>query len=173
MSHFENIRVTEMLGLKSETDSYITEAPVGGDTFLASCCAETPQTTTPCPAWCYTGMDDTARLDKHSSTHRHSGRRRPSFSSEPSVSENIFIATQMRAIAAPFATKLSAWVLAVLFFALMHERIEHAFTVIYLLLMHAVFHWFQIKIGSYGGWTMAMPLFLKWLPHRRTCSTMP
>ena len=56
MSHWENIRVAEMLGLKSETDSSITEAPVGGDT---------------CPA-----SDGTARLDKHSSTHRHSSRRR-------------------------------------------------------------------------------------------------
>ena len=65
-------------------------------------------------------------------------------------SENIFIATQMRAIAAPFATKL-AWVLAVLFLALLHEKIECAFTVIYALLVHAVFHWLQITIGGHGG----------------------
>ena len=70
MSHLENIRVAEMLGLKSS----ITDAPVGGDTCTASCCAETPQTTTPCPASCCTGMNDTYTahqylLDKqHSST---------------------------------------------------------------------------------------------------------
>ena len=56
----------------------------------------------------------------------------------------------MRAIAAPFATKL-AWILAVLFLALLHEKIECAFTVIYSLLVHAVLHWFQITIGSHGG----------------------
>ena len=154
MSHSEIIQVAEML--KSETDSSIPEAPVGGDTCPASCCAET---------------DDTARLDKHSSAHRHSSRRRPSLSPEPSVPESIFIATQMRAIAAPFATKL-AWILAVLVLALLHETVESVFTIGYSLLANAVFHWFQIKIGSHEGWTIAMSLVLKWLPHRRTCSTM-
>ena len=81
----------------------------------------------------------------------NSSRRRPSLSPEPPpVPESVFIATQMRAIAAPFATKL-AWVLAVLLIALLHERVENAFTVGYTLLAHAVFYCFQIRVGSHGG----------------------
>ena len=37
----------------------------------------------------------------------NSSRRHPSLSPEPPVPESVFIATQMRAIAAPFATKLA------------------------------------------------------------------
>ena len=80
----------------------------------------------------------------------NSSRRRPSLSPEPPpVPESVFIAAQMRAVAAPFATKL-AWVFAVLFFALMHERVEHVFTIVYSLLVHAVLHCFQISVGSHG-----------------------
>ena len=54
----------------------------------------------------------------------------------------------MRAIAAPFAAKLT-WILTVLILALLHDKVESVFTVGYSLLAHAVFHWFQIKIGSH------------------------
>ena len=56
----------------------------------------------------------------------------------------------MRAIAAPFATKL-AWIFAVLVIALLHEKIECALTVVYALIVHAVFYWLQITIGGHGG----------------------
>ena len=56
----------------------------------------------------------------------------------------------MREIAAPFATKLT-WVLAAVLLALLHEKVETVFTVGYSLLAHAAFHWFQIRVGSHGG----------------------
>ena len=80
-----------------------------------------------------------------------SAHRRPSLSPEPPpVSESVFIAAQMRAMAAPFATKL-AWILAVLFFALLHERIETLIKTLYALVGNAILFVLQIRYGSQGG----------------------
>ena len=49
--------------------------------------------------------------------------------------------------------------LAVLLFALLHEKIETLIRVVYSLLVHTVFHWLQIQTGSHGGWMIAMSLF--------------
>ena len=85
------------------------------------------------------------------SSSNSSRHRRPSLSPEPPpVPESVFIAAQMRAVAAPFATKL-AWVFAVLFCALMHKNIEALIMVVYALMVHAVFHLLQIQTGSQGG----------------------
>ena len=86
------------------------------------------------------------RSGSNSSTHR-----RPSLSPEPPpVSESVFIAAQMRAMTAPFATKL-AWFLAVLFFALLHERIETLIKTLYNLTGSAILFVLQIQYGSHGG----------------------
>ena len=80
-----------------------------------------------------------------------SAHRRPSLSPEPPpVSESVFIAAQMRAMAAPFATKL-AWILAVLFCALLHENIETLVLTVCALVGNAVFFVLQIWNGSQGG----------------------
>ena len=133
MAHIKNARVAEMLGLKSLS----VHASVGEGT---------------CKALNDRGSYTESNTKPHSNTYRRrpassSHSSRPPLSSE--ASENIFIAEQMRAVAAPFATKL-AWILAVLVVALLHEKIECAL-MITLLFMHAVFYWLQITIGSHGG----------------------
>ena len=101
MTHVKNVKVAEMLGLKSLS----VHASTGEDT---------------CKALNDSGCYTESNTKPHSSTYRRrpassSSSSRPSLSSEDS--ENIFIAEQMRAVAAPFATKL-AWILAVLVVAL-------------------------------------------------------
>ena len=101
--------------------------------------------------------DSGSYTESNTKPHSNTYRRRPTSSSHSSrpplsseASENIFIAEQMRAVAAPFATRL-AWILAVLVIALLHEKIECALTIAYALFMHAVFYWLQITIGGHGG----------------------
>ena len=114
MTHIKNVKVAEMLGLKSLS----VHASTGEDT---------------CKALNDSGCYTESNTKPHSSTYRRrpassSSSSRPSLSSEDS--ENIFIAEQMRAVAAPFATKL-AWILAVLVVALLHENIECALMITY------------------------------------------
>ena len=81
--------------------------------------------------------DSGSYTESNTKPHSNTYRRRPASSSHSSrpplsseASENIFIAEQMRAVAAPFATKL-AWILAVLVVALLHEKIECALMITY------------------------------------------
>ena len=116
MTHIENARVAEMLGRKSLS----VHASVGEGTCT-------------CKALNDSGSYTESNTKPHSNTYRRrpassSHSSRPPLSSE--ASENIFIAEQMRAVAAPFATKL-AWILAVLVVALLHEKIECALMITY------------------------------------------
>ena len=101
----------------------------------------------------------------------NSSRHRPSLLPEPPVPVSVLFATQMRAIAASFATKL-AWILAVLTHTLLHTKVESVGMVVYQRCSCTRCST-CLRSKVMWTWTIAMSLSSKWRPRRQMCSTTP